>query len=67
MGEELTIGKLSFFKRMKMLFYIMSSIYDEYIVISVCSPFVCLRSGSVKNHWHEIYYFVENLAEKFKR
>uniref|UniRef100_A0A7N6BF41 ANTXR cell adhesion molecule 1c n=1 Tax=Anabas testudineus TaxID=64144 RepID=A0A7N6BF41_ANATE len=25
-----------------------------------------LRSGSVKNHWEEIYYFVENLAEKFK-
>uniref|UniRef100_A0A3Q1HMF8 ANTXR cell adhesion molecule 1c n=1 Tax=Anabas testudineus TaxID=64144 RepID=A0A3Q1HMF8_ANATE len=24
------------------------------------------RSGSVKNHWEEIYYFVENLAEKFK-
>ncbi|KAA8581182.1 hypothetical protein FQN60_002763, partial [Etheostoma spectabile] len=25
-----------------------------------------LRSGSVKNHWDEIYDFVENLAEKFK-
>uniref|UniRef100_A0A3B4TTA1 Anthrax toxin receptor 1 n=1 Tax=Seriola dumerili TaxID=41447 RepID=A0A3B4TTA1_SERDU len=25
-----------------------------------------LDSGSVKNHWDEIYYFVENLAEKFK-
>ncbi|XP_056385084.1 anthrax toxin receptor 1-like isoform X2 [Hyla sarda] len=22
-------------------------------------------SGSVKNHWHEIYYFVESLTEKF--
>lgn len=31
------------------------------------SLFPCLRSGSVKNHWDEIYYFVENLAEKFKR
>uniref|UniRef100_H3CGH7 Anthrax toxin receptor 1 n=1 Tax=Tetraodon nigroviridis TaxID=99883 RepID=H3CGH7_TETNG len=28
--------------------------------------FLCRRSGSVKNHWEEIYYFVENLAEKFK-
>uniref|UniRef100_A0A8D0B1E0 Anthrax toxin receptor 1 n=1 Tax=Sander lucioperca TaxID=283035 RepID=A0A8D0B1E0_SANLU len=28
--------------------------------------FFCLRSGSVKNHWEEIYDFVENLAEKFK-
>uniref|UniRef100_A0A665UWE1 Anthrax toxin receptor 1 n=1 Tax=Echeneis naucrates TaxID=173247 RepID=A0A665UWE1_ECHNA len=27
---------------------------------------LCLRSGSVKHHWEEIYYFVENLAEKFK-
>uniref|UniRef100_A0A672FDC6 ANTXR cell adhesion molecule 1c n=1 Tax=Salarias fasciatus TaxID=181472 RepID=A0A672FDC6_SALFA len=25
-----------------------------------------LISGSVKDHWNEIYYFVENLAEKFK-
>uniref|UniRef100_A0A672FHT5 ANTXR cell adhesion molecule 1c n=1 Tax=Salarias fasciatus TaxID=181472 RepID=A0A672FHT5_SALFA len=24
------------------------------------------KSGSVKDHWNEIYYFVENLAEKFK-
>uniref|UniRef100_A0A7N8WLL3 ANTXR cell adhesion molecule 1c n=1 Tax=Mastacembelus armatus TaxID=205130 RepID=A0A7N8WLL3_9TELE len=31
---------------------------------SVVFPFS--RSGSVKNHWEEIYYFVENLAEKFK-
>uniref|UniRef100_A0A667Y3E3 Anthrax toxin receptor 1 n=1 Tax=Myripristis murdjan TaxID=586833 RepID=A0A667Y3E3_9TELE len=30
------------------------------------SPSLFLRSGSVKNHWDEIYYFVENLAEKFK-
>lgn len=64
-----------------MLFYIMSIIYvkiqvilpmflcnlSECIVISVFSVFLCLRSGSVKNHWEEIYYFVENLAEKFKR
>uniref|UniRef100_A0A4W4E4L3 Anthrax toxin receptor 1 n=1 Tax=Electrophorus electricus TaxID=8005 RepID=A0A4W4E4L3_ELEEL len=28
------------------------------------SPFP-LRSGSVKHHWHEIYSFVEHLAEKF--
>ncbi|XP_042253399.1 anthrax toxin receptor 1 isoform X1 [Thunnus albacares] len=28
--------------------------------------FVLDKSGSVKNHWEEIYYFVENLAEKFK-
>ncbi|KAG8008991.1 Anthrax toxin receptor 1, partial [Nibea albiflora] len=28
--------------------------------------FVLDKSGSVKNHWDEIYYFVENLAEKFK-
>uniref|UniRef100_A0A3Q2Z7W3 Anthrax toxin receptor 1 n=1 Tax=Hippocampus comes TaxID=109280 RepID=A0A3Q2Z7W3_HIPCM len=27
---------------------------------------LCFRSGSVQNHWDEIYYFVENLAEKFK-
>ncbi|KTF79965.1 hypothetical protein cypCar_00023632, partial [Cyprinus carpio] len=26
-----------------------------------------LRSGSVKHHWHEIYNFVEHLAEKFTR
>lgn len=37
------------------------------IVSAVCSLFPSLRSGSVKNHWEEIYYFVENLAEKFKR
>lgn len=35
--------------------------------IALLSGFPCLRSGSVKNHWEEIYYFVENLAEKFKR
>uniref|UniRef100_A0A3B5B0J0 Anthrax toxin receptor 1 n=1 Tax=Stegastes partitus TaxID=144197 RepID=A0A3B5B0J0_9TELE len=28
--------------------------------------FVLDKSGSVKDHWDEIYYFVENLAEKFK-
>uniref|UniRef100_A0A3P8WWE3 Anthrax toxin receptor n=1 Tax=Cynoglossus semilaevis TaxID=244447 RepID=A0A3P8WWE3_CYNSE len=28
--------------------------------------FVLDKSGSVKHHWEEIYYFVENLAEKFK-
>ncbi|XP_035521393.1 anthrax toxin receptor 1 [Morone saxatilis] len=28
--------------------------------------FVLDKSGSVKNHWDEITYFVENLAEKFK-
>ncbi|XP_028990824.1 LOW QUALITY PROTEIN: anthrax toxin receptor 1 [Betta splendens] len=28
--------------------------------------FVLDKSGSVTNHWDEIYYFVENLAEKFK-
>ncbi|XP_034097240.1 anthrax toxin receptor 1-like [Gymnodraco acuticeps] len=28
--------------------------------------FVLDKSGSVKNHWEEIYYFVEMLAEKFK-
>ncbi|KAM9774388.1 anthrax toxin receptor 1 [Syngnathus typhle] len=28
--------------------------------------FVLDKSGSVQNHWDEIYYFVENLAEKFK-
>ncbi|TSL75283.1 Anthrax toxin receptor 1 [Bagarius yarrelli] len=27
--------------------------------------FVLDKSGSVKNHWHEIYSFVESLAEKF--
>ncbi|XP_030630399.1 anthrax toxin receptor 1 [Chanos chanos] len=27
--------------------------------------FVLDKSGSVKNHWHEIYSFVEHLAEKF--
>lgn len=30
------------------------------------TPFL-LRSGSVKHHWHEIYSFVESLAEKFIR
>lgn len=25
------------------------------------------RSGSVKNHWHEIFSFVESLTEKFTR
>lgn len=28
---------------------------------------VFFRSGSVKNHWIEIYSFVEQLAEKFIR
>lgn len=28
--------------------------------------FVLDKSGSVKNHWAEIYYFVEHLAVKFK-
>ncbi|XP_050981108.1 anthrax toxin receptor 1 [Labeo rohita] len=27
--------------------------------------FVLDKSGSVKNHWNEIYFFVEHLAEKF--
>ncbi|XP_056385083.1 anthrax toxin receptor 1-like isoform X1 [Hyla sarda] len=27
--------------------------------------FILDKSGSVKNHWHEIYYFVESLTEKF--
>ncbi|KAI2658863.1 Anthrax toxin receptor 1 [Labeo rohita] len=27
--------------------------------------FVLDKSGSVKHHWHEIYTFVEHLAEKF--
>lgn len=68
--------------RMNILFCVMFSFYDkiqwmyllmslcnesECIVISVWPVFPCLRSGSVKNHWDEIYYFVENLAEKFKR
>uniref|UniRef100_A0A8B9HPC1 ANTXR cell adhesion molecule 1c n=1 Tax=Astyanax mexicanus TaxID=7994 RepID=A0A8B9HPC1_ASTMX len=29
--------------------------------------FVLDKSGSVKHHWHEIYSFVESLAEKFIR
>ncbi|CAL8310008.1 unnamed protein product [Boreogadus saida] len=28
--------------------------------------FVLDKSGSVMDHWDDIYYFVENLAEKFK-
>uniref|UniRef100_A0A3P8U591 Anthrax toxin receptor 1 n=1 Tax=Amphiprion percula TaxID=161767 RepID=A0A3P8U591_AMPPE len=30
------------------------------------APLSLHLSGSVKDHWDEIYYFVENLAEKFK-
>ncbi len=47
-------------------------IEDSFLTHNCClflwfALFPCLRSGSVKNHWEEIYYFVENLAEKFKR
>lgn len=39
-----------------------------YIQLGVCLVSLFpLRSGSVKNHWKEIFDFVENLAEKFKR
>uniref|UniRef100_A0A672YXQ6 ANTXR cell adhesion molecule 1c n=1 Tax=Sphaeramia orbicularis TaxID=375764 RepID=A0A672YXQ6_9TELE len=33
------------------------------IVLIKFHNFVSFRSGSVKNHWEEIYYFVENLAK----
>uniref|UniRef100_A0A3Q3JSQ5 Anthrax toxin receptor 1 n=1 Tax=Monopterus albus TaxID=43700 RepID=A0A3Q3JSQ5_MONAL len=36
------------------------------VLIKWFSLYLSPRSGSVKNHWEEIYYFVENLAEKFK-
>uniref|UniRef100_A0A7N6BQU8 Anthrax toxin receptor 1 n=1 Tax=Anabas testudineus TaxID=64144 RepID=A0A7N6BQU8_ANATE len=43
------------------IFYFLNIVADLFLFFALF-----LRSGSVKNHWEEIYYFVENLAEKFK-
>lgn len=69
-GQEKALGNYSIKQDAYALLHHVHNVCQnpsDFTDVSLFSVFLCLRSGSVKNHWEEIYYFVENLAEKFKR